>query len=52
MKKVYMIPATQVVKVETNYMMVGTSQTINVGNEYDGGAVLSREADSLWGDEE
>ena len=52
MKKTYMIPTTQGVKVETNNIMVGASQTINVGSEYSGGTVLSREADSLWEDEE
>ena len=49
MKKIYMVPTTQVVKIETVQMI---AESVGVGNSYKSGdAVLSREC-SGWDDDD
>jgi hypothetical protein len=47
MKKTYMIPTMQVVKIQTAQMLAGSPQ---LNGTYEGGTVLSRQY--YWDDEE
>ena len=44
MKKKYMIPTTEVVKIESHKIMAGSP---TLSGEYDGGGILSREDDGM-----
>ena len=52
MKKIYIIPTTTVVKVETVHM-IAASENITLGGSYDGSSVIqSRRGNSFWDDDE
>ena len=50
MKKIYNAPNTIVVNIRPNHLMQGSQ--LGVGDEYGGGAVLSRDNRSGWDDDE
>lgn len=54
MKKTYFAPETEILTFETEGMMAATTDTINVGSEFqEGDEVLDRtKGNSLWDDEE
>ena len=52
MKKIYQIPTTVAIKVQTTTIMAGSEQ-IGFGSEYRGGVVLSRRGrNDSWDEEE
>ena len=54
MKKIYIIPTTTVVKVETVHMIAASPETITISNDsYTEGTVIqSRQGFDLWDDED
>lgn len=52
MKKIYIIPTTTVVKVETAHM-IAASENITLGGSYNESSVIqSRRGNSFWDDED
>ena len=52
MKKTYQNPTTTIVKIKTVKMIATSNQQLQVGEEYSGGTILSREGDGFWEDDE